>query len=101
AALAYFGLGLGILLMSVNQVSLRQAITADRMQGRMNATFRTANLGAALAGALLGGALGEALGLRPTLVVGALGVLAAAVPLMLSPLRRVRVQPTDDGRPTT
>jgi MFS family permease len=93
AAAAYFALGVGILLMSVNQLSLRQAITPDRLQGRMNATFRTANLGAALGGALLGGALGEAVGLRATLAVGALGVLAAAVPLLRSPLPTLREPP--------
>jgi hypothetical protein len=93
AAAAYFCLGLGILLMSVNQMSLRQAITAPRLQGRMNATFRTVNLGASLAGSLLGGALGGAIGLRATLAVGALGVLAAALPLALSSLPALREQP--------
>ena len=89
AALSYFGLGLGVLLMSVNQMSLRQSITPDGLQGRMNATFRTANLGAALAGSLLGGALGSTIGLRATLLAGGLGVLAAATILTMSPLRRM------------
>ena len=51
---------------NVNQVSLRQAITPDRLQGRMNASMRFIVWGTIPLGALLGGGLGEALGLRPT-----------------------------------
>jgi MFS family permease len=39
AASIFFG-GLGGAIYNINQVSLRQAITPERMQGRMNATMR-------------------------------------------------------------
>ncbi len=44
---------------NVNQVSLRQAITPDRMLGRMNATMRFIVWGTIPIGALVGGVLGE------------------------------------------
>jgi predicted MFS family arabinose efflux permease len=40
---------------NINQVSLRQAITPDRVQGRMNATVRTVIWGTMPIGAFLGG----------------------------------------------
>jgi MFS family permease len=41
-------------------------------------------------GALLGGALGTVLGLRPTIVIGAVGASVAVLPLFFSPLWAVR-----------
>ena len=72
----------------MTQVSLRQAIVPDRLQGRMNATMRFAVWGTLPLGALLGGALGEAIGLRPVLALGVLGVLLGSLCVLLSPLRR-------------
>ena len=45
---------------NVNQVGLRQAITPDRMMGRMNATMRLIVWGTIPIGALIGGFLGGA-----------------------------------------
>ncbi len=44
-------------------------------------------------GALCGGVLGSgaALGLRPTLAVAGVGAMLSPLPVVLSPLRRVRV----------
>jgi MFS family permease len=75
---------------AINQLSLRQAITPDRLLGRVNATMRTISLGAAPAGALLAGLLGGALGLRATLIIGACGIQLGFVILLLSPLRTLR-----------
>jgi hypothetical protein len=69
---------------------LRQAVTPDRLQGRVNATMRVIALGAAPIGALLAGLLGGTLGLRPTLAIGALGIQLGFVILLLSPLRTLR-----------
>jgi MFS family permease len=79
---------------NVNQVSLRQAITPPRMQGRMNATMRFIVWGTIPVGALLGGALGGLIGLRETITVGAVGALVAFVPVALSPVRTLREMPT-------
>jgi MFS family permease len=75
---------------AINQLSLRQAITPEQMMGRVNATTRVIALGAAPVGALLAGVLGATLGLRPTLLIGALGIQLGFVILLLSPLRTLR-----------
>jgi MFS family permease len=79
--------GFGNVLYNVNQVSLRQSITADRMQGRMNATMRFMVWGTIPIGSLIGGVLGGSIGLRPTLWVAAIGTLLAFIPPLLSPVR--------------
>jgi MFS family permease len=78
---------------NVSQVSLRQAITPDHLQGRMNATMRFIVWGTMPIGALLGGALGEAIGLRTTLIVAALGALLAPLWVLLSPVRTLHRPP--------
>ena len=82
--------GLGTLIYNVNQVSFRQSITPDRLLGRMNATIRFIVTGTVPIGMFIGGVLGSTIGLRPTIVVGAVGTMLAVVPLLLSPVRRLR-----------
>ena len=74
---------------NINQVSLRQAITPPRMQGRMNATMRFIVWGTMPIGAILGGALGSLIGLQATIVIGALGGLIAFIPVTLSSVRHI------------
>jgi MFS family permease len=78
---------------NVTQVSLRQTVTPARMQGRMTATMRFLVWGALPLGSVLGGVLGAELGRRPTLWVGAIGGTLSAVPVLLSPLRKLRTMP--------
>jgi len=78
---------------NINQVSLRQAITPDRVQGRMNASVRFLVWGTIPLGALLGGALGETFGLWPTLLAMFVGSLLAPLWIVFSPVRALRVQP--------
>jgi MFS family permease len=79
---------------NVNQVSLRQAITPDRVQGRMNASMRFIVWGTIPVGALLGGGLGQLIGLWPTLAAMAVCSLLAPLWLVFSPVRQLRVQPS-------
>jgi len=81
---------------NVNQVSLRQSITPDALQGRMNATMRFLVWGVLPIGSLIGGFLGEAgrLGLHGTLWLGGAGGLLAFVWVLVSPLRSV-LRPSD------
>jgi MFS family permease len=88
-------MGLSGVTYNINQVSLRQAITPERMQGRMNATMRFMVWGTMPIGALLGGALGGTIGLRPTLWVSAIGSLFCFIPLLFSPLPSLRVIPDE------
>jgi MFS family permease len=79
----------------INQLSLRQAITPERLLGRVNASMHFVGQGAMLLGALVGGLLGDTIGVRPTLLVGAGGSLLVAVMLALSPLRGVTADPPE------
>ena len=79
-----------VLIFSVNSVSLRQAITPDRLLGRVNGTMRFIVWGSRPIGSLLGGYLGSRIGLPATLIVGALGMLIAFVPLLASPIPQLR-----------
>ena len=75
---------------TINEVSLRQTITPDRMLGRTNATMHFLVGGAGLLGALAGGALGEAVGPRLTLLLAVTGgSVLGFLWLFFSPVRRL------------
>jgi len=82
--------GLTAPITAINQLSLRQAITPARYRGRVSATMRVMMLGLGPLTSLAAGALGEVIGLRPTLVVGVVGLQLGALILVLSPLRSLR-----------
>ena len=77
---------------NINQVSLRQAITPDRVQGRMNATVRTLIWGTIPIGALIGGTIGSVYGLLPAMYAGIAVSTMAGLWILLGPIR-LRVQP--------
>lgn len=85
--------GLGHTAYNITQISLRQAITPNQLQGRMNATMEFALWGIAPIGALLGGFLGEFLGLRTVILVTAVGELLGVLWLYCSPVRTLYAQP--------
>ena len=87
---------------NINQVSLRQAITPTRMQGKMNATMRFIVWGTIPLGAILGGALGGLIGLHETIIVGSIGGLLAFIPVTLSSVRHIVTmpEPVDEEAPT-
>lgn len=89
-----FAQWMALLIYYVNGISLRQAITPDRLQGRVNATVRFLAGGATLIGALIGGALGGVIGVPLTLVVACGGMLLSFLWLLLSPVREVQAVPT-------
>ena len=86
-------LGYGVVAYNVNQVGLRQAITPDRMLGRMNATMRLIVWGTIPIGALIGGVLGTVAGLVPVLWLSAIGGSLAFLPVLFSPVRTLREIP--------
>lgn len=102
-ALGYLVTNFGAVVYNIAQVSFRQAICPDRLLGRMNASIRFMVWGTIPLGALAGGVLGTLIGVRSTMWVGAIGDTLAALPLLLSPLRRLRDLPTDmaDSEPET
>lgn len=74
----------------IDQVSLLQASTPDRLLGRMNASIRFIEWSMMLLGLLLGGILGETIGLRAALFCAFGGQLLAPLWLALSPVRALR-----------
>ena len=85
----FFVRGVGITGCNVHVMSMRQAITPNRLLGRTAATYRLLVYGVVPLGALAGGALGQLMGLRATLLCGAVGLLGTSLWLVLSPLRRI------------
>jgi len=69
------------------------------MQGRMNAVIRFLVWGTMPLGALFGGALGTWFGLRPALWVAAIGALFAFLPILFSPVRKLREMPEPVDEP--
>ena len=87
--------GCGAVLIFINFLALRQAVTPEPLLGRMTSTMRWLILLPAGPGALLGGWFGEHLGLRWALAAAGFGALAAAwAGWKLTHLRDLRHLPT-------
>ncbi|MDH6440259.1 MFS family permease [Streptomyces sp. SAI-144] len=92
---------LGLTAFSANAVlynaaesSYRQRVCPPEMRGRMSASMLWIAYGTIPLGALFGGALASWIGMRPALVVFALGMWAASLFVVFSPLRGLRDIPT-------
>jgi predicted MFS family arabinose efflux permease len=77
---------LGVSIFTVNELTLRQRVTPDALQGRMHATFGVAVGGGQVLGALGGGVVAELVGVRPLLLVAATATLAAGLWLLRTPV---------------
>ena len=98
-ASAIFGVGLFLLDLSgmiffINYLSLRQAVTPDRLLGRVTATMIALTVSTAPLGGLVGGWVGEHYGLRAAILMSGAGALMLA-PLVtwLSPIAAMRELP--------
>jgi MFS family permease len=85
--------GFGVVLYNVTQVSMRQAITPERLQGRMNSVIRFIVWGVMPLGQLAGGAVATIVGLRAAIWVGAIGSALAWLPLLIGPVLKLREVP--------
>ncbi len=88
---------IGLPIYNINQVSFRQMLVADKLQGRMNATMRTFGYGAATLGALIGGIIGAQYGILTAMTAGALIALLAAFMIRFGPVGRLREMPKGVG----
>ncbi len=79
---------------NIGQVSIRQAITPDRLQGRITSIMVVMSRASVPVGGILGGLLGELLGLRTTLLITGIGAASAALWMVLFQVWPVR---TDDS----
>ena len=89
----------GVVLYNVTQVSMRQAITPERLQGRMNSVMRFIVWGVMPLGTLLGGSVATAVDLRTAIWAGAIGVSLAWVPLVIGPIWQLREVPQVGDEP--
>ncbi|HVD00131.1 MAG TPA: MFS transporter [Candidatus Dormibacteraeota bacterium] len=97
AAFSIQGLASG--MFDVAQLTLRQLITPDRLQARMNATMRTLFWGPRPLGFLLGGAVGSWIGLVPTIAIGAV-ICTISAAFFFGPVffvMRTAPEPVHDG----
>ncbi|WP_380159748.1 MFS transporter [Kineococcus sp. R86509] len=90
-ALGQLFLGLCMGASNANEMSYRQVVTPDRLQGRMNTTMRSFNRAAVVVAAPLGGLLGDAAGYPVALVVAAAVVIGTAAVMTTSALRGARL----------
>lgn len=83
----------GLTVYIINSASLVQGIAPNEIQGRLQATIRSAEWAGTLLGLVAGGVLGQMIGLRPTLLVAAAGALLVPLWLIFSPVRTLSEQP--------
>jgi MFS family permease len=90
--------GFGAVLVFINFLALRQAVTPEPLLGRMTSTMRWMSVLPAGPGALLGGWLGEHVDLRAALAfAGITALLAALAATRLAVIRDLRRLPeTED-----
>ena len=82
--------GFLMVMYNVNQISLRQAITPERLQGKMNATMRFLVWGVFPVGGILGGIMAEAMGIRAMFLISGIGVTLSFLWVYLSPVLNVK-----------
>lgn len=89
----YFLMFAGVTTGNIVVLSLRQTITPRALLGRMNAAMRTLMVGFGALGAPVGGVLGGVLGVRAALFVMSATAVVMLVPILLSPVGRLREMP--------
>jgi predicted MFS family arabinose efflux permease len=87
-ALMLFTFGAGAVVLFINFLALRQAVTPGPLLGRMTSTMRWLILLPAGPGALIGGWLGEHVGLRAALVFAGATALLLAMAAWRQPIIR-------------
>ncbi len=92
--------GFGSMAYNIAQVSLRQAITPERLQGRMNAAMRWIVWGTIPLGSLAGGGIAQVYSLHTALWVGAIGGLPTFLLVTLTSVRSIRELPEPATPPT-
>ena len=89
-----YGLAMGV--EGPNEMGYRQSVTPLQMQGRMNTTMRSINRSMIIIGAPLGGYIADKFGSRNVLMISAIGLALCAVWLIISPMRKVKLEVSDD-----
>lgn len=97
--LGFAAIGIGQFLIGLclgtegpQQMGYQQAITPDRLMGRMSATMRSINRGMIVLGAPLGGLLAETLGNREAMSIAAAGMVVVVVFMASTGLLQARIE---------
>ena len=86
-------LGFALMIYNINQQSIRQAVTPDRLLGRVQSGIVVLVAAAQVVGSLLGGVIGQTYGLRAAIAVGVAITVTSALPTIFSPIRTLRAVP--------
>ena len=79
----------------INQFSLRNAVTPDRLRGRVAAAARVILRSTVPVGFLAGGLVADSVGLRAAMLLGAVGPLLFGILILRSPIMSLRSLPPD------
>ena len=93
AMVSFFLLGAGPILWVVGSTTLRQAITPERMMGRVSALNSTATYGARPVGAVIGAVISARWSVDACLVAAAAAFLVQALVIFMSPAARLESVP--------
>ena len=85
--------GIGVVVYNVAQVSFRQRLCPRPLLGRMNASVRFVVWGTVPIGAFVGGVIATHFGMLTALWVGVAGQALGLLPVLISPLLRMRDLP--------
>ncbi len=92
---AEFAQWMMLVIFEITEGTLRQAVTPDRLLGRVAASDMVLVTGLQPIGAFIGGALGEAIGVQPALLIGVAGMFFAGAWVWWSPVREIDEMPTE------
>jgi len=90
--LGQFLIGLALGVEGAQEMAYQQAVTPNRLMGRMRATIRSINRGVVVVGAPLGGLVADRLGNRPTISITAAGMVLVVLLLAVSDVRNARME---------
>lgn len=78
---------------AINQQSMRQTMTPNELQGRVNGATLFLASGTGTVGAFIAGILGQSLGLQSTLIIATVGIQLGTIILLITPFRGFREPP--------
>lgn len=93
-AISFFLFGVGPILWTITTITLRQAVTPDRMLGRVSALIMTATFGSRPAGAILSAVVAARFGVEACLMVAAGGFLIQFLVIYSSQVQKLKELPT-------
>lgn len=95
--IAETGAWLSLMVFNVNLFALRQAMTPDKLRGRIAASSMTLVSGSTMMGSLTGGFIGEIISVHAALYVGIVIMAMAAIWVWRSPVPGIIDFPDDDS----